>query len=308
MIKRNDVIDHIIKDLESLQDDRSFENQYAVKENISFFNSIKSIPLYITWLIKKAPKLKRELLLELSDFPFPKWDREMHSKLIEIERKDFPGLVKPLVSRIVDLVTSKEHPAIILSIGSGGMEIERQVLEKLINSKYGKRIIFVAVDKSNIALEIAKENFRGIDSRIDIHEFKILDGRLLDKIKFSENEKHTVIMCKNDIFDFKKDFNQYSFDIVFHSLFKHHLGGDEKKILDNILEDVSRCILEYDGYKSWLLVVPQTITGWGHPVFLNAEIFSNLRYFEKKELLNQYKNQNIRFFKVGTYLLESNNL
>ena len=84
---RKEIIIHILKDLEDLRSSSSFHNTYALEENIAFFEAIRSIRTYIVWLIKRAPKLEREKLLELTDFPFPRWDREMHRKLVEMEKK-----------------------------------------------------------------------------------------------------------------------------------------------------------------------------------------------------------------------------
>ena len=75
-------------------------------------------------------------LLELTDFPFSHWDKEMHRKLIEMEKKDFPGLVKPLVDGVVNLILGKNRSRFIgVSLGCGGMEVERQIIKKLIHKK-----------------------------------------------------------------------------------------------------------------------------------------------------------------------------
>lgn len=67
MKNRREIIDHALSDLRSLKRKGSFSNQYALNENIAFFESIRSISSYIKWLIVRAPKLDREKLLELTD-------------------------------------------------------------------------------------------------------------------------------------------------------------------------------------------------------------------------------------------------
>ncbi len=53
---RKQLLGEIIRDLEDLKK-RGFENQYAIDENIKFFEAIKSLPKYIKWLIKEMPKI-----------------------------------------------------------------------------------------------------------------------------------------------------------------------------------------------------------------------------------------------------------
>ena len=104
-----------------------------MEENIAFFQAAKTVFGYIRWLITRAGKINKKELRELTDLHPDKWDREMHTKLIEVERKKFPGLIKPLVDQIVSLIISNEHrPLVLANLGCGGMEIERKVIMKLI--------------------------------------------------------------------------------------------------------------------------------------------------------------------------------
>lgn len=82
---RKKIIEEVLNDLESLKNDPSL-NQYAIDENIAFFDATKSIFRYIWWLITRAPKIDGEKLLEINDL-LPKWDLAMHRKLIEVEKK-----------------------------------------------------------------------------------------------------------------------------------------------------------------------------------------------------------------------------
>ena len=92
---------------------------------------------------------------------------------------------------------------------------------------------------------------------------------------------------------------------VYHTLFKHHLNDAQKERLDNDVVPLGRKLLEYDGYRTWGPVIPQTLVGWQHPVFLCAELFSNFRYMEKKQLLKSFQGKKYSFHtRVGTYLLE----
>lgn len=95
--------------------------------------------------------------------------------------------------------------------------------------------------------------------------------------------------------------------MVFHSLFRHHLNNPQKKQIDSVIKTIAKSSLEYDGYKSWFVMIPQTIMVWRQPILLNATIFSDLRYSTKEEIRSRIKNrQKLSFFRIGTYLLESN--
>src|SRR3989338_3649692 len=85
---RKEIISHVLKDLEILKNNPSFQNTYAIQENIAFFEAIKSLSGYVFWLIKRAPKLERLRLLELTDFPFPRWDRGRAAGYQKITREE----------------------------------------------------------------------------------------------------------------------------------------------------------------------------------------------------------------------------
>ncbi len=304
---RKVLIDHILKDLSRLRGNPSFLNQYAIEENIAFFEAIKSVPRYLWWLITRAPRIDRARLLELTDLPFPRWDREMHLKLIEVESRDFPGLVAPLVNRLSELIFEKDiKPFVAMNLGCGGMEAERQVIRKLLEKKFERQAIFIGIDVSPVAREIATENLREVEPFIDIHHIEKLNQNLLDELMRNEKNRHIVILAKNDIFELPQLFSQGSFDVIYHTFFKHHLNHEQKIKIDSIVTALARRGLEYDGYKSWPVIIPQTLTGWSHPVFLNAELFSNFRFFTRNEIVekNNQKKKLSFFNRIGTYLLE----
>jgi len=74
-----------------------------------------------------------------------------------------------------------------------------------------------------------------------------------------------------------------------------------------IIDGLAGKIFEYDGYRSWLHLIPQTITAWKYPPLLNGSVFSNFRYQTRDEVIKK-KNINIkvRFYGIaGTYLKEN---
>lgn len=299
--KRQETISDVIKDLELLKNN-SKSNQYAIDENIAFFEAIKSIFGYIKWLITRAPKIDSEKLLEINDL-LPRWDMTMHRKLMEIERREFPGLIAPLVKRLLEIISTSNKLMILANIGCGGMEVERQLISNLIARKHNERLVFVGVDRSPTTGQLIRENLKDLFDKVEFYEVDILDSQGLREVIKKQEKQFLILLCKNDIFKLGRYFSDNIFDIVFHALFKHHLGKKEQEEVDTIAEKLSKYVIEYDGYLGWINIVPQTIVGWNDPVFLNAEIFSHLRFSKKNELLISNKDKEILFTKIGYYLL-----
>ena len=305
MIKINEILD----DLEVLKGVKDREiNQYAVEENILFFKSARLVFSYIWWLLFHAPKIDGERLLEVTDFGVEKWDREMHTKLIEMEKKKFPGLVAPLVKKISSFISNGNGRQLVVSLGAGGMEVERQVIAHLIDNKHKHPVVFVGVDRSETAQEIAQENLRDlIDKGVVVKKIDYINEDIINKeLNNLGSSQHLVIICRNDIFELDNDFSVDYFDLVFHTLFKHHLDKEESRKIDTVTQKVAKHTMEYDGYRSWGQMIPQTIVGWNNPVFLNAEIFSNIRFAKKRAIRennsdDQYK---LSFYPLGYYIKE----
>ena len=304
MRNRSQHLDEILSDLQKLNKDSNFDNKYAVKQNIIFFEALRSPSRYIKWIISKAPSIDGTKLLEISDLPFEQWDREMHSCLIEVQRKDFPGLIKPLVGKIVDFIESSDGNDLRLcNLGCGGMEVERQVIQTLERKGSNKNLTIVGVDRSHITHEVATQNLRDSNISIDVHHFEMLNEKDLDFVSKLQN-KYKVILCKNDIFTLNSIFKSKTFDLLYHSLFRHHLTQNQQRDLDPIVNFLTNKFIEYDGFKSWSVMIPQSITIWKTPVLLNATIFSDLRYQSKVEIVKRGSIGNLSLTKIGTYLLE----
>jgi SAM-dependent methyltransferase len=189
-------------------------------------------------------------------------------------------------------------------MGCGGMEVERQVIQVLQAKQHPGCVLFVGIDQSPVAHAIAKENLHTLGSAIVIEEYERLDREYLKSAVMSSQQTYSVILAKNDVFKLHEEFHGCLFDIAFSSLFKHHLPPARKDEFDQTLAAVAKRVLEYDGYKSWGVMIPQTLTTWKSPVLLNGTIFSDLRYHTKKELKKKAGGHKISFTKIGTYLME----
>jgi len=307
MKKRRIEIEGILQKLQEFKNDPRYGDRlYAIEENIRFVEAMKSLPRYVWWLLTRAPKIDGARLLELTDFPVEEWDVSMHGRLMEVERNKKIKLIKPLVDKILEFIFKKNRPLTLVNLGAGGMEVDRQVISELIEKKYDKPIIFIGVDKSPVTNKIAKENLNSLGKGIEIFDIEILTKNRLEEIA-RLNKGIAVILCKNNIFNLGAEFPPKYFDLVYNSLFKHHLvQSSDKEKLDKIIEEISKKSLEYDGYKDWPIMTLQTLAGWNYPNFLNAEIFSNLRFRHKKDLiLSSTSKGRISFYKgTGFYLLE----
>lgn len=300
MKKRRIEIDSILQKLRGFENDPRYGDRlYAIQENIKFAEAMKSLPRYAWWLLTRAPKIDSTKLLELTDFPVEEWDVRMHKRLIEVERNEKIKLIKPLVERILKFVFEENRPLILANLGAGGMEADRQVISELIDKKYDKPIIFIGVDKSPITNKIAKENLNSLGKGIEIFDIENLTKNRLEEI-VRANKGVAVILCKNDIFSLGVEFPPKYFDLVYNSLFKHHLTQADKEKLDKKINEISKKSLEYDGYRSWPHTIPQSLVGWSNPVFLNGTIFSMLRYSNKKNL----SFSNMSFFKNTAHYLK----
>ena len=301
-MNRKEMIAAIISDLESLRAKGTFA-KYAIEENLAFFEAMRSGLTYTSWLLFRAPWIDPAKLLELTDFPLPKWVREMHLQLIEIERREFPGLIRPLVDHLFQFVT-QENPRTLVNFGCGGMEAERQVIERLRKTGYPNRLIFIGVDKSPIVKDIARANMKGLVDAIDFYEVEELRQEFLTGLLTANLSKHAVVMCKNDIFEMDKLFNERAFDLIFHSMFRHHLSDSQKASLDRVASRLAKAVMEYDNYRSWLQLIPPSIAIWGLPPLLNGAVLSRLKAPVRKE---GSTSTSLRFFNMtGTYLLKHN--
>lgn len=302
IVSRKEIIRAVIEDLKRLRDSSKFsEHSYAIEENLRFFNAIASPLSYIWWLLWHAPKLRKDELLELSDFSFASWERDLHLNLMAMERRKFPGLITPLKNEIVKFILEKK-PEVIMDLGAGGMEIERQVIEELALRAYPNNLIFIGIDHSAVAEELARKNISARASHAKIYEIIKLDAKALNEIRHEKREKHIVIFCQNDIFNLDKEFPENSADIIFYSKFRHHLNESQKTLLEKITHKISRVVMEYDDYRSLFFFIPQSLSAWFSPVLLNGAIFSRLRDPTRQELKKRDASR-LQFFPIGSYLL-----
>ena len=299
---RGEEIRTIILELESLKSEtRDADKLYAIDANIAFYKATKSVFKYIWWLITVAPKLDGAKLLEINDL-LPKYDERMHLTLIGVEKKRFPGLINAISDKVFEYITKNKGARVIGSVGSGGMELERQVISKLILLNYSGDITFIAFDQSDDAHKIAKKNLEELGEQVSIMTIDNLSQEDSNKVVLKKGIK--VILARNNVFDLKNKFSQQYFDLVYSSLFTHHLDDRQYDTLTMDLKSVSKYVIEYDGYRSFFQLIPQSVVGWHDTILLNGSVMSGLRYRQKKFLPRNDSDIKINFFQIGTYLVE----
>jgi hypothetical protein len=298
---RKNQIDSILADLEHIRGTSNKYSDYAVDQLVTFFNAARSMTTFVPWVIFNAPKIDHHNILEINDFPFPQYEKEMHERLIEAERKQFPGLIELQVVAVSSYILSQNKDVCIMSLGSGGMEVERQIFERLIKAGHKHKVTIVGDDYSESAHHVARNNLSK-QQLVDIVDVDQLNDDVLSEI-ITKSRQFSAVLCKNDIFALDQVFPEKRFDAVIHTLFRHHLSPFEYSKITAVIKNICMRCFEYDGYKSWVAMIPQTVMGWKSPIFLNAEIFSSLRFMEKSEVQKNNLGK-LTFTPIGYYLLE----
>jgi hypothetical protein len=299
MTRRSQIIEEVLADLERLKNDKpqDLDLQYAVQENIRFFEAAKHPFSFLRWQLFVAPNIDASRLLELADLSLPKWETVLYEGLRRMERKKFPGLLTPLVRTLVSM------PGIVyLDVGCGAMETERQVIELLNKRNDTAPRVFVGVDQSPASYDVINETFSEIIDRVEIVKIADRDREsLLAALK--PGSKHRIVFVEADALELEKWLSAQEVDIVYSSRFKHHLPEALKWQMDESLKKVGKFVLEYDDYRTPLSWIQQTLAAWSRPVLLNGALLSRLRQPSKKDLKAQRGKGDIHFFSPpGSYI------
>jgi hypothetical protein len=288
--------------LQQIKNTAPLQQQYAIEQNLAFLQAARSFPRYFIWLLAKANKIDGNRLLELTDFSVPEWENELQVRLVFMEKKSFPGMITPLRDAIVKFVIAKQ-PSVLMDFGCGGMELERQVITELKKNNYSKKLTFLGVDQSRTVHEVAKDNLKELNEVCQIKEIETLSPALLAETQNTSNFQYLAILCRNDIFKLTEQFPAQSVDLIYYSKFRHHLSEEQKTQLDRISTALAKTVMEYDDYRSWGLLIPQSIVTWPFPILLNGAVFSRFRDYTKMQLLDTLAEKwKIKFYPVGSYI------
>jgi len=299
MMRRTSVIKEILTDLERVKKEGSQESdfQYAVRENIRFFQAAKQPLSFLRWQLFVAPHVDASRLLELADLSLPKWETELYKGLRLMERKKFPGLLSPLCRTLAD--TSAK---VYLDAGCGAMEVERQVIELLTQRNDHSSRVFVGLDQSPSSYDVIQETFRDLVGQVEIIKLKTPSRKAL-LLALKPGKKHRIVFVKADALTLEEWLLPQEIDVVYSSRFKHHLPVLKKKQMDESLKAIGKVVLEYDDYRTAFSWIPQALAAWSRPVLLNGALLSRLRQPSKQILKKERRIYAIRFFNPpGSYI------
>ena len=288
--KRKRVIKEIISDLESLPPDPKYD--WSRKENIKFFQASRSVFTYILWLIKDVPQLrkKKDNLIELADLPLPKWQKETHRNLIKLERLSFPdllGMIRKKIISEIETLSNDKRTIVLMSIGSGAMELERQIIEELYKVGFKQSIIFLGIDQSENILGLSEGNLSELIKEKKIHFKKMnhISQESIDKLKEGAGDnQYTVVLVNEDATEMDNSLDEDVIDLIYHSRLKHHLSLNNRKKLDDNLMFLAKKVIEMDDICSIPIFIFPSIITWYSPTTLNGAILSYIRDPSKKEL------------------------
>lgn len=285
---RTEQIEEILQDLKDLKK-QGFENMYALDENIKFFEAMRSPFKYIKWFISERPKIDGSRLLELSDFPLGhgRWEAILQAELLEIEQWKFPDNLARFRKSTLELLQhlQSDERLVLLNLGCGPMELERQIIQNYLATNNKQKIVFVGIDTSDASLTLAENNIQS--ARIPLKRVSSFDSVVLAELNLEyANEQFYTVLFKGDALKTDQYFKKGEVDILFYTKFRHHLQGNQKVYFDKMIRDVSGHIVEDDHLNNlFMFIVPLLVRSrWGHPVLLNGAMFSSLRCPLKKDL------------------------
>ena len=297
---RREQIDFVLSELSRLQP-QSDKERYSIEQNRSFFEALKSRWSYFRWLYKVRKKIRAVNLLEINEL-LPDLDEVFHEKMAEVERQPSPGIIRPLVDAVSIMVTeaSQERRFRIASLGSGSMEVERQIIEQIQNRKNPRPVTVAGFDVSPRTRVFAARNLAGL-TQAKIVQVSGLTEEKLEALERETQELVLIVISDNDIFTLKSTFTPNAFDLIMTALFLHHLDEDARVRIVEDMRTLAPQTFNYDGYKNEIVVPMLSVTGWRSPVFLNAAIFSTIRFPNREEALKLHAGAKIDFYKHGHY-------
>jgi hypothetical protein len=298
-------INEILADLKSLASHPKYAE--AVKLHTEFFRATRSPISYLCWLVFKAPRLRRNRanLNELADLPLPRWQKYVLEALAWFEQ--WMSAMAPIKNRVirelVKLEEVKQEPIVVASLGCGSMELERQIIYELIRKRFRSPVIFIGVDYSVASLEVATSRFRTLTSKGLVHMqtiTRLTNDELARLKRQASSQGFLVVSLRNDAFSMK-DLAENSFELVYHTRFRHHLTGEEARKLDELATYLAPSVVELDDVFSVRALIIMSIFMWRFPAILNGAILSCLRDYSRRELMAKIK-EGWKFSVSGRYL------
>jgi len=251
--RRSREIAEIISDLKTMQDDPRYKE--AVADNIAFFKAARCPWLLLGWLALASSRLKRkrERLLEMGDFPFPKWQKRGYAGLASIENHRLGGMmstgfVRELcrLIRKVKRIKGDDGPVVVLDLGCGGGELGRLVFKELPDVP----LAYIGVDITPANIALAERAFRTLHKagKLVFSKAPQADDAAVDAVRrgAEDGPGKAVAVCFGDIFELDKSLSPGKVDIICHSRVLHHISRPDRPRLEEVCRRLSPVTIEMD--------------------------------------------------------------
>lgn len=266
-------------------------DRYAIDENLAFFAATRNLYAFLVWLAWHRRRIDAERILEVGDFGLPRWQGVLQRELSRVSQRRFPGLVEPLVVRLVqEVLQAADGSGIVnvLSLGCGAMEIEAQLLARC---GIAERLRVIGCDSATTAFAVAGERLERVGC---------------DLVPLSEavvgDLPPGAYLYRGEAADFLARCEVSSFDVLFHARLRHHLPSGDRARFDADCRRVARRAIEYDDYQCLASLLGPVLTAWRSPILLNGAILSWVRGRRRAALRAEYGEAVSFHNPPGTYL------
>ncbi len=299
---RKERIREILADLEGLESNREYRERAAL--NAEFFRAARSRAGYLWWLVSRTPWLRRHRadIVELADLPFPRWQSVLLSELSWFEAR-VPQMLRPIKQLIVREVTqlagSREKPILLLSIGCGGMELERQVIFQLLRRRFKAPVVFVGVDYSTAVAEVIASRFRPLSAKglVELKCISRLEADGVRDLRTRPAAQRLSLVFLNAMASELEGLPEDSFDLVYYTRLRHHLSSAEAANLERMASRLATEVIEFDDLYSPAQVLLSSVIAWRLPTVLNGSVLSYFRDFSQREVASERaQGSEVRFF------------
>jgi SAM-dependent methyltransferase len=293
--KRTEEIRGIISDLQELKSNGQFVT--AIDMNIDFFRFANNLFRFIPWFIFYIPKIRIDLynLLELGDLPIVEWQPKGYIGLAKIEDNRFARImVTDFINELCRLVLKvnrlkpRSESVVIFDLGCGGGCLCSEVLCR------NKRIpiVCIGIDNMPANIELAKARFTPIHDRGEVifkSISKICDNTIDNlSLEAKRTGRNVFAIYRGDFFKLDKLISSSKIDMIFHSRVIHHLGLEDRYLLERMCQRLSFITVELEDIYSRVMPLLAAIVTWGidhcNPALMNGGVLSCIRDPGKEDL------------------------
>lgn len=293
--KRAKEISGVISDLQEMKSNGQFVT--AIDVNVDFFRSANNLFRLIPWCISCIPKIRRDLhsLLELLDFPITEWQQKGYIGLARLEDNRFARImVIDFINELCELVFKinrlRPHgePIVIFDLGCGGGYLCREILGR--NNKIP--IVCIGIDNTPANIQLAEARFAPLHDRGEVIFKRIskIRDNAIDSLSLETKRtgRNVFAVYLGDLFKLQKLISPGKIDMIFHSRVIHHLGLEDRCLLERMCRRLSFITVELEDIysRAMPLLAAMMTRGIDHAnlALVNGGVFSSIRDPGKEDL------------------------